>query len=227
MRNFEIFDIISVAAIGTIDLAKGRDGNLHNVLIKHEIGWPGTAIDKLGFYEIDGSRYHVGLDIEVDSDRNPNEASFVLEAHSFHRGENFDSSTRADQERQFEEIEAILSDLLEQGVASNIHTHVSWRFPPGTKRSIINLPLMTVQSDFLPFTEISGIRLKKRTSEGLTAVIIDLQEDRSLAVRLMLPATPTEISSELIGAVVQQGRRVVGDFILDPIIADEDGDSTI
>ena len=219
MINLESLDIVSVAAIGYIDLAEGRDEHLHNLLVKHETGWPDTAIDKLGFREIEGVRHHVGLDIEIDKDRS-DEASFVLEAHSFHTGEHLDPPVRALQEKQFEEIEEILSDLLELGAASRIHCHVAWRFASGTKRSIIGLPMLTVQNAALPFTEISGVRLKKRTTEGLTNVIIDLQEDRSLAVRLTLPATQTQITGDIIESVAQRGTRVIGDFILDPITED-------
>ena len=222
MINLESLNIVSVAAIGAIDLEEGRDENLHNILIKHQTGWPDSAIDKLGFSEIDGVRHHVGLDIEIDSERNPDEASFLLEVHSFHSGEHFDPQTREAQEKQFEEIETILSDLTGLESHTQIHSHVAWRFPPNTKRSIISLPLMTIQNAALPFTEVSGIRLKKRTDEGLTAVIIDLQEDRSLAVRLMLPATPMQISGEIIENIVRIGRRVIEDFILDTVT--EEGD---
>ena len=222
MLNLESLNIVSVAAIGAIDLEEGRDQSLNNILIKHQTGWPDSAIDKLGFSEIDGVRHHVGLDVEIDSERNPDEASFLLEVHSFHSGEHFDPNTRAAQEKQFEEIEAILSDLADLESHTFIHSHVAWRFPPNTRRSIINLPLMTMQSAALPFTEVSGIRLKKRTDQGLTAVIIDLQEDRSLAVRLMLPATPMQISEEIIETIAQLGMRVIEDFILD--IVTEEGD---
>ena len=227
MQNLERLDIISVAVVGNIDLVEGRDEQLHDILVKHEANWPSNAIDKLGFYEIDGIRHHVGLDIEIASDRDSDEAAFAVEAHSFHRGEHFSLSDRANQEKQFEEIQAILSDLRELGAVNRLHSHVAWRFQPGSKKSIIDLPLMTTQSASLPFTEISGIRFKKRTSEGMTAVIIDLQEDRSLAVRLMLPAAQTEISSEMLDSVVQKGRQVISEFILEPSVAAEDGDSTI
>ena len=215
MKNLQKFDIVSVAVIGSMDLGEGLNERLSEILIKHQPGWPDLSVDKLGFSEIEGVRHHIGLDIEIDAHRSSGMASFGLEAHVFHRGERLDASVRRNQEKEFEEIQAILSDLQRLGKVIRCHSHVDWRFPPDARRPIIDLPFMTTNSASLPFTEISGIRFKKRTDDGLTGVIIDLHEDRTLAVRLMLPIMQTEISSTMLELAVQEGMEVISDFVLE------------
>ena len=215
MDNLQELNIRSVSVDGGISLDEGGYERLSSVLSKHQDNWPRRRIDKLGLYEVDGIRHHLLLDIEIIRRVNPEVALFALEAHPFSRGERLRASTRARQELQFSEIQAILSNLGDIELRSQLHSHLGWDFPPDAKKPIIGLPLMTVQNDVMPFTEISGIRLKKITAEGLTTVTIDLRVDRSLAVTSAFPLPGAAISEKIIDDTAKLGTQVIGNFVFD------------
>ena len=67
----------------------------------------------------------------------------------------------------------------------------------------------------MPFTEISGVRLRKVTGESSTTVTIDLRPDRSLVVALVFPLTGATISERIIDYSAQRGTEIISDFIFD------------
>ncbi len=213
MENLEKLNIDSVALVGSIFLNRGDHARLSTVLSKHQDNWPRRRIDKLGFYEVDGVRHHIGLEIEMGRGANPDIARFTLEAHPFSKSERLRSTTRKSQEQKFDEIQAILSDLGELNLPSSVHSHITWMFPPDSMKSIIELPMMTVQNPSIPFTEISGIRLRKRASEGSTRVTIDLRDNRSLTVTLVFPLPDAKISDGMMDYTTHRGSQIIGDFV--------------
>ena len=215
MENLERLNIAVVSIVGRISLDDGGYDQLYSALSKHQGNWPRRNISKLGLYEVDGVRHHLSLDIETDRRTNPDIAIFTLEAPSFSRNERLRSSTRQRQLQQFSEIQAILSDLESSNVDGRLHSHILWSFPPDAKRPIINLPLMTVQSPGIPFSEITGIRLNRVTGEGTATVTMDLRSDRSLIVTLVLPPVQTRFSEKMLDFSVQRGTQIVDDFVFD------------
>ena len=193
MENLEESQINSVSIIGRIPLGNDRNGDCERVLSKHQSSWPRRSIDKLGLYEIDGIRHHLGL----DRGSSPRAASFSLEAHHFSSSERLRSPTRNRQIQQFSEISAILSDLEEYRTVGRLHSHVAWMFPPDSRRTIISLPMITIHGDSAPFTEIVGIRLNKVTEEGNISITMDLRSDRSLFVTVIFPLPRTILSNDL------------------------------
>lgn len=215
MKNLQALNIDSMALVGSIHIEGDGYAQLSDVLGRHQNNWPRRSVDKLGLYEIQGVRHHLGLNIEVNRRESSNIARFNLEAHPFSNAERLRDLTRQRQEHQFAEIQAILADLAQSGLTSRIHSHIAWRFPPDSKRSIISLPLMTIQNPTAPFSEVSGVRLRKATSGGFISVILDLLGDRSLVVTVMFPLPSVKISDTLVDTTTQQGCQIIRDFVLD------------
>ncbi len=215
MQNLLDLDIRSVVVGGEISLDELGYKELSDVLGRHQENWP-RRIDKLGFYEADGVRHHVGLDLEIRRRINPDVALLRLEAYPLSTRERLSASTRRKQELQFSEIQAILADLEALNPSSRLYSHVVWLFLPETKKPIIDLPMMTIRNPSLPFTEISGIRFRKETGENLTTTVtIDLNRDRSLVVAITFPLPETKISKMIINYTAQRGSEIIGDFILE------------
>ena len=222
MKNLQEFNINSVSAMGEISFDEAGYEQLSSVLREHQENRRRRNIDKLGFYEIDGVRHHVGLELEIVGRTKPKNARFMLGAHTFPASERLRASTRDSQARQLSEIEAILSDLGGLNLTSRLHSHVSWSFQPDSKKTIIELPMITIQNPSLPFTEISGIRFRKVTDEGMTTVTIDLMRDRSLLVTLVSPLLGITISANMIDYMVKQSTQIIDEFIFDKDIPFED-----
>ena len=138
----------------------------------------------------------------------------TIGAHPFRRNERFRAPTREKQTREFGEIQAILDELAGLNLTTGLTARIGWLFPPGLKKPIVALPLMTIQNPSAPFTEISGIRLTKRTSEGLTTVTIDLREDRSLSMALAFPLPEPSFSASMLDKAVVQGTTILEEFML-------------
>ena len=203
---------------GRIPFEGGEGEELSAVLGRHQDNWPRRGIDKLGLYEVDGIRHHLGLDIEMArGDRGKSESAiFSLEAHSFSGNERMRTQTRNKQIREFTEIQSILSDLAISGISGRIHCHLAWNFPPDSIKPIVALPMMTFQSVNVPFTEIVGVRMTRPSDEGLTSVTIDLRPDRSTFVILVLPPVRANISDDLLNSTVRNGSLVIQEFIFKP-----------
>ena len=225
MQNLRDVNIRSVAVIGEFSADESGYKELSDVLGGHQENWPRRRIDKLGFYEVDGVRHHIDLDLEASPKLNPDVAVLRLEAHPFSTSERLSASTRRKQELHFHEIQAILSDIEALNLSGRLHSHIVWLFQPGSKKPIIGLPMMTIQNPNIPFTEISGISLRKVTGESRTTVTIDLRRDRSLVVALMTPLIGATISQEIIDYTAQQGTKIISDFILDIGTPLENGDA--
>ena len=215
MENLRNLNINSVSIIGGISPDALSYERLSEVLRRYQEKWPRRPIDKLGFYEVDEVRHHVGLEIEVDRVRNANIALFTLEAHPFPTSERLRSSTRRRQEHQLSEIQEILAELEEFSLDSRLHSHVGCIFQPDSKKPIINLPMMTIQNPDVPFTEISGVRLRRETDAGLTTVTMDLRGDRSLVVGLTFPLSGLSICENIIAHTARTATTILGDFVLD------------
>ena len=131
----------------------------------------------------------------------------------FRINERFRATTRERQTHEFGEIQAILDELANTNLTTGLTARIGWLFPPGLKRPIITLPLMTFHSPAAPFSEISGIRLTKRTPEGLTTVTIDLRENRSLAVALAFPVPEPNFSASMLDEAVIRGTAIIEEFM--------------
>ena len=210
MENLQDHDIRSIGITSVLRL--DEEQRLNNVFTRHQDGWPEMAIDKLGFYEVEGVRHHLGLDIAKLNGPDTGSVLFELEAHVFSQEEHIEQSTRIRQEKEYEEVQAILLDLKDNGARGPAHFHAEWRFPPDSREPIIQLPMMTIHSPTAPFSEISGVRIKKRTDEGTTDVIMDLLEDRFLNVRIELPLRLTEIADTLLSDTIQAVSQVLDEF---------------
>ena len=215
MKNLQEFSISSVSAMGEISFDEAGYERLSNVLRNFRGNRRQGNIDKLGLYEVDGVRHHVGLDIEIVSRAKPRSARFMLAVHAFPTSERIRPSTRNKQMQQFSEIEEILSDIGKLDLNSQLHSHVDWRFRPDSKKPIIDLPMLSIQSPSFPFSEISGLRFRKITEGDLTTVTIDLMRDRSIFVTLVSPLTSRAISANMIDDIVQQSTQTIGDFVFD------------
>ena len=215
MKNLQEFNISSVSAIGEISFNEAGYEQLSQVLREYRGNRRRLSIDKLGFYEVDGVRHHVELELETVGRTNPRSARFMLGAHAFPPSERIRPSTRNKQMQQFSEVEEILSDIGKLDLNSQLHSNVDWRFRPDSKKPIIDLPMITIQNPRLPFTEISGVRFRKVADEGMTTVTIDLMRDRSLLVTLVSPLPGITISVNMIDYMVQQSTQAIGEFIFD------------
>ena len=215
MDNLQELNINSISIGGRISLEDGVEDQLSTVLTKHQSSWPRRSIDKLGLYEVDGIRHHLGLDIEIIREAAPSVAIISLEAHSFSSRERLRASARNRQMKQFSEIKDILFDLEATRIIGRFHPHIVWVFSPDSKKPIVSLPLMTMQGRDAPFTEISGVRLNRATDDGNVSVTMDLTNDRSLFVTLVLPPARTTVSENMIGSAVQRGSQMIKEFILD------------
>ena len=229
MENLQESHISSILVVGRLPLDEVDGEQLSESFTRHQENWRRRPIDKLGLYEVDGTKHHIGLDIELGRATRAtgvDSALFSLEAHPFSRHERLRTAARTRQERQFDEIQAILSDCKELTSRGRLHSHVSWTFPPDSKRPIISLPLMTVQDPSFPFAEISGIRLRKRTEDGLTSVTIDLREDRSLTVTLVCPLTRVPVTSDMVNYAARTGNKMIADFVSSAEVRPENGEVT-
>ena len=212
MQNLQALDITSVVAIGSIRLDDADGKFLTEKLKLHQDNWPRRSLTRLGFREVDEVRHHVELEIEVQRSTDPQSARLTLAVHTFPRSERLRASTRRRQEDEMDDISNILSDFRGVQLQSLLHAHINWRFPPDSRRPIINLPMMTTQDPNLPFSEISGIRMKKR-DKGLTTVTIDLMENRTLSVVLMFPLTGLEITESLLDEAISLGSKIIADYL--------------
>ena len=215
MENLQAVNIDSVAIVGSISLEDAGNAQLSAVLARHQENWPRRSVDKLGLYEVEGVRHYLALDIAEERRAKANLIRFNLESHPFSSAEPARAATRARQKRHFAEIQAVLADLGRLSLRVRLHAHISWRFPAGSKRTIVRLPLLTIQNPEAPFSEISGIRLRKTDGDSATSVIIDLLSDHSLAVTAVFPLTGVKISDTLLDTAVQRGCQLIGDFVLD------------
>ena len=213
MENLQNHDIRSISITSILRL--DEEQRLYDVFMRHQDGWPETAIDKLGFYEVEGVRHHLGLDIAKLDGPDTDSVLFELEAHVFSQEERIEQSTRLRQEKEYEEVQAILVDLKDSKTRGLAHFHVEWRFPPDSRVPIIQLPMMTLHSPTAPFSEISGVRIKKRTDEGTMDVIMDLLEDKFLVVRIGLPLRLTEIADTLLSHTIQAVSQVLDEFVFE------------
>ena len=227
MENLQESQIHSVSIIGRIPLENDRAGACEQVLSKHQSSWPRRSIDKLGLYEIDGIRHHLGLDIELDRGSSPRAASFSLEAHSFSSGERLRAPTLNRQIQQFAEISAILSDLEDSQTVGRFHSHVAWMFPPDSRKTIVSLPMITIQDDASPFDEIVGIRLSKATEAGNISITMDLRSDRSLFVTVIFPLPRRILSGSIVSDATKRGNELVRDFVFDPDISVGDSEAKL
>ena len=65
------------------------------------------------------------------------------------------------------------------------HCVTEWEFEANTFRPIIQLPLIVLSDPGLPFSEISGVRLKKKVQQELDeTVTLDLQSSGALRANL-------------------------------------------
>ena len=215
MENLQELNISSASVVGRITFDDGDAEELSRVLSNHQNNWPRRSVDKLGLYEADGVRHHLGLDIETIRGADPDIVALTMEAHSFSRDERISASVRRRQQQQFSEIGTILSDLESSKISGRFHSHIAWSFPPGTKKPIINLPMMTIQGPGIPFTELVGVRLIKATEEGDISVTMDLRGNRSLLVTVIFPPVLTTISLGMLDNAVQRGNQLLRDFVLE------------
>ncbi len=215
MKNLRELNIRGALVAGEISLAEAGCERLSDVLSGYQKGWPRRSIDKLGLYEVNGVRHHISLEVEPRRKKNPDSARFTLESHTFPSSATLRSATRIKGERQFSEIQAMLSEFKECALSRPLHSHIVWMFPPDVKRPIIGLPMMTIQGPNAPFAEITGVRLRKEGDAGSTVVTMDLGPDRSLAVSLRFSLSEARISEQLMDYTVQRGVRIIGDFVLD------------
>ena len=214
MLNLRELNITAASINGRLRLETGAYDDLVDVLGRYESRWPRRLLDKTGLYEVDEAQHHTGLEIERYGRAEPEVVLFMLGAHPFRRNERFRAPTREKQTREFAEIQMLLDDLAGLSMRGELTGHIGWLFPPETKKPIVGLPLITIQSPSVPFAEISGIRLKKRTPEGLTTVIIDLREDRSLATTLAFPLAEPVFSAHMLDDMVVKGTTIIEDFVL-------------
>ena len=215
LENLQAVNIDSVAIIGSISLEGAGNAQLSAVLARHQENWPRRRVDKLGRYEVEGVWHYLALDIVEERRSNADIVAFNLDSYPISSAEPLRAATRARQKRHFTEIQSILADLARLNLQSRRHAHISWRFPAGSKRPIVRLPLLTIQNPDAPFSEISGIRLRKTDGDSATSVIIDLLSDQSLAVTTVFPLTGVKISDTLLDTAVQRGCQLIGDFVLD------------
>ena len=225
MENLRALNINAVSLHGRLPTDGGNHERLFDVLSKYETRWPRRAIDKTGLYEVEKVQHHTGLEFELNRRSEPEVISFTLGAHPFRANEKFRQPTRERQYRQFDEIQSILADLAVSSLTINLTARIAWRFPPESKKPIVSLPLITIQSPNVPFTEISGIRFKRRTTEGLTTVIIDLAENRSLVTTLAFPLPESGFSTSMVDDAVLRGTTIIGEFVLGSGLDAEDEDS--
>lgn len=223
MNNLQELNISSVSVIGEISFGESGYGQLSNVLREYQGNRRRPRIDKLGFYEVDGIRHHVGLDIEFVGRATPMFARFMLGVHTFPPSERLGPSTRNKQMQHFSQIEEILSAIGELNLDCRFHSHIDWIFPPGSKKPIIDLPMISIQNSSFPFSDISGIRFRKMTDQGSTTITLDLMSDGSLFATLVSPLLAMAISEKMIDDIVQVGTSAIGDFVFDIDIPLENG----
>ncbi len=222
MKNLQGLNIRSVSATGEILLDEAGHRRLSEALREYKHNRRRGSLERDAFYEVDAVRHLVALEVELDNGNRPGIAGFTLDAYPSPTRSRPRASTRERQARQLSEIEAILSDIGGLNLDSRLHAHVAWRFQPDSKKTIIDLPMITIQNSNLPFTEISGVRFRKVTEEDVTTVTIDLMRDRSLLVTLVSPLPGVTISVDMMDHVVQQSARIIGDFVFDIDIQFED-----
>lgn len=92
---------------------------------------------------------------------------------------------------------------------ASLRTLVHWRFPPGTRKPIISLPLLSVSVPGVPFSEVAGVRMV----QGSTSVILDLHSDRSLHVAMNFPYS-TKVSRHIIERIVAHATTILTGFLI-------------
>ena len=215
MENLRVLNISAMSLHGQVLIDGSNIERLSDVLSKYETRWPRRSIDKTGLYEVEEIQHHTGLVIEYSRRPEPGFVSFTLAAHPFRSYERLRAPTRTRQYREFDEIQSILAELTDSGLTIDLTARIAWRFPPETKKPIVSLPLLTVQSPDIPFDEISGIRLNKRTEEGLTTAVIDLSGNGSLSTTLAFPLPETSFSTSMVDDAVSRGMTIMATYVLD------------
>ena len=150
MENLRALNITAASLHGRLGLADCVEDQLVSVLGKYEPRWPRRSVDKTGLYEVAGTQHHTGLEIELLRRPDPGVIVLTVGAHPFSATERFRAPTRERQTREFIEIQAILDELANMSLVTGLTARVGWLFPPGTRRPIIALPLMSVDSSAVP-----------------------------------------------------------------------------
>lgn len=102
-----------------------------------------------------------------------------------------------------------LLDEIGGSTEANLRTHVHWTFPPGTRKPIVSLPLLSISASGVPSSEVVGVRMV----QGNTSVILDLDSNRSLHVAMNFPYA-TKVSRDIIKRIVAHATTILTGFLI-------------
>ena len=213
MRNLQSFNITRATLQGRFRLDDSELGELTAVLIEHEPGWPAQALRKTGYYEVEGVRHRLTLMVAMRHGVQDDFVTFSLNANPIPQPQRSLSGFGGSDPPTLDDIQAIIQGLSPWII--HLRAQVDAVFPSGAKRALIGLPLMTFQGPGIPLTEVSGIRMRSRSSEGLTTATIDLREDNSIATTLAFPWHSPHVAGDMLDNAVDHGADILGKFLLD------------
>ena len=219
MKNLQALNITLASLRGRLHLDEPSHDQLNNALRRYQPDWPDWPITRTDFRHVDNIEHRVALAIETRREiRRGIRSETVLLALSA-RPSRTDGQLTLDisgeETNESDQIQHIIEDLRALEIRTRLRARIDWIFPPDTKKAIIGLPLMTFQGPNIPLTEVSGVRLRSRTSDGLTTTTIDLREDRSIVTTLTFPWSGSYASNEMLDDAVAQGTDLMGRFLMD------------
>ena len=218
MKNLQALNITSVGIRGRFSLDDVQRGKLDVVLKKHEADWPELAVRRTSYYHVEeiGHRFtlNIGLLHVTRPDAIP-PPRVLFSLNTTPTGEWLQQELPGLETHESDGVLELLGDLGASGLTVRLRAQINWAFPPETKRAVISLPMMTIQGPGIPLTEVSGIRLRNRTSEGLTTATIDLREDRFIITNIAFPWPNPHLSRDMLDDAVEKGTEIMNRFLLD------------
>ena len=213
MRNLQSLNITRATLQGSFRIDDLEWAELNAVLVKHEPGWPSHALRKTGYYEVEGVRHRLTLMVGIRHGIRYDFVTLSLSASPIPRPQRALPGLGESDSPTLDDIQAIIQGLTPWVI--RLRAQVDAVFPPGAKRALIGLPLMTFQVPDIPLTEVSGIRMRSRSTEGLTTATIDLREDNSIATTLAFPWTSPLVEGDMLDSAVDYAADILSKFLLD------------
>ena len=213
MRNLQSHNITRASLQGRLSLDAPELGELNDVLVKHEPEWPARAIRKTGYYEVERVRHRLALMVATRHGLHQDLVTISLTANPIRQTQQLLWGFDGPDSTTIDDIQAIVRGLSPWFI--RLRARIEAVFPPGAKRALIGLPMMTFQGPGIPLTEVSGIRMRSRSNDGLTTATIDLREDNSIATALAYPWPSPNVAGDMLDEVVDYGSDVLSKFLLD------------
>ena len=178
--------------------------------------WPRRPIDLLGIWKKGDARTHVGL---VITNRNRGEESIAtvkLDIHPIYGNEYIHPRRQRSQIKIMDTIENIIGEFQNVSSVQGMHSHVRWVFRDERVRTIVNLPMMSMEGPDQPFNEISGVRLRIRHEEGTsTSVILEKMMNGSVVATLQFPFS-ANLSMDTIVNCIAMAERTIEKYVFLP-----------